>query len=159
MEHITTVNELLTYLNAGNTVEYIFFWRHHQKKGEAISQCCLSNWYPAGFTVEGVMYATTEHYMMAHKARLFDDTAIYHEILMAKTPKEAKTLGREIQRFNGHIWNEHRVDIVVTGNEAKFSQDEPLKDYLLKTGDKVLVEASPYDPVWGTSFLRRLMRL
>ena len=81
MEHITAVNELLAYLNEENTVEYIFFWGHHQKKGEAMSQCCLSNWYPAEFTVEGVMYATSEQYMMANKARLFEDTVIYHKIL------------------------------------------------------------------------------
>lgn len=149
MEHIGTVNELLAYLSEGNAVEYIFFWKHKEKNGEAISQCCLSNWYQAKFTVDGVTYATSEHYMMANKAIVFCDTAIYHKILAAKTPKEAKALGKSIRGFNGVIWNEHRIKIVVRGNEAKFSQNEPLKDYLLKTGDKVLVEASPYDCIWG----------
>jgi ribA/ribD-fused uncharacterized protein len=41
------------------------------------------------------------------------------------------------------------MNIVVRGNVAKFSQDERLREYLLGTGDRVLVEASPVDRIWG----------
>lgn len=146
---MTNIERVLADIHTGKTVEYLFFWGHRQKKDGTISKSCLSNWYPAAFTLEGTRYATTEHYMMAHKAKLFDDMATYHRILAAKTPKEAKALGRAVQGFDDQIWTTHRVDIVVTGNEAKFSQHAPLKDFLLSTGEKVLVEASPYDTIWG----------
>jgi ribA/ribD-fused uncharacterized protein len=37
----------------------------------------------------------------------------------------------------------------VEGNKYKFSQHESLKNYLLQTGDKIIVEASPFDKIWG----------
>ena len=44
---------------------------------------------------------------------------------------------------------ERRFGLVVAGNVAKFGQNPQLRDYLLTTGDRVLVEASPRDQVWG----------
>lgn len=38
---------------------------------------------------------------------------------------------------------------MVAGNLAKFGQHTDLREYLLGTGDRVLVEASPLDRVWG----------
>ena len=32
---------------------------------------------------------------------------------------------------------------------AKFSQNDSLRDKLLQTNDRMLVEDSPYDPYWG----------
>lgn len=46
-------------------------------------------------------------------------------------------------------WEDQREDIVFQGNLAKFTQHPDLRDYLLGTGDRVLVEASPTDRVWG----------
>jgi ribA/ribD-fused uncharacterized protein len=37
----------------------------------------------------------------------------------------------------------------VAGNLAKFGEHRDLRDFLLSTGEKVLVEASPYDRIWG----------
>lgn len=42
-----------------------------------------------------------------------------------------------------------KVDVVVKGNIAKFSQNEKPLDLLLSTDDKILVEDSPKDTVWG----------
>lgn len=60
-----------------------------------------------------------------------------------------KQLGREVKGFDEEIWNSFKVPIVLTGNYYKFSQLEELRKYLLGTGDSLLVEASPYDKVWG----------
>ena len=35
------------------------------------------------------------------------------------------------------------------GNLAKFSQNAELKEFLLNTDNRVLVEASPVDKIWG----------
>ena len=39
--------------------------------------------------------------------------------------------------------------IIRTGNYEKFTQNLDLMNYLVKTDDAVLIEASPYDTVWG----------
>ena len=63
--------------------------------------------------------------------------------------KEIKALGREIRDFDQEKWDERKYPIVLKGNIAKFSQNEPLKEFLLETGGAVLAEASPYDRIWG----------
>ena len=47
------------------------------------------------------------------------------------------------------VWNAHRFDIVCRANFAKFSQHADLKAFLLQTGNRILVEASPVDSIWG----------
>ena len=98
---------------------------------------------------EGVRYPSAEHFMMAEKARLMDDVETLEKILTAEHPAEAKKLGRQVAPFDAKTWNEHKSAVVVYGNVFKFRQHEELKAYLLSTGDKVLVEASPRDRVWG----------
>ncbi len=88
--------------------------------------------------------------MMAEKARLFGDRATLQKILTVQHPRAAKELGREVQDFQPHIWDAQRFEIVVRGNLAKFSQNSSLKQFLIDTGDRVLVEASPVDKIWGT---------
>jgi len=87
--------------------------------------------------------------MMAEKARLFNDKQALEKILAANDPAEAKDLGRTVKGYKEDLWKKHRVDIVVRGNQAKFSQNEKLKAFLKTTGDAVLVEASPHDKIWG----------
>lgn len=129
-------------------LKYIFFWGHTQKDNK-ITKSCFSQWYPCTFVVDGVTYYTAEQYMMAQKALLFQDEKMFDEIMEAKHPKEYQALGRKVRGFNEKIWNEKKGQIVIDGNYAKFSQNKPLKEFLLTTGDRILVEASPYDKVWG----------
>jgi len=144
-----SIYTLLRDIEAGEKVKYLFFWGHQPQKNGAIGQGCLSQWWPVRFEVGGDMYASSEHYMMAEKARLFDDEAIRQQILMANTPAEAKALGRKVQGFDDEVWNRERFGIVVRGNVAKFSQHDDLKQYLKNTKKRILVEASPVDTIWG----------
>ncbi|MCH5187028.1 MAG: NADAR family protein [Oscillospiraceae bacterium] len=141
-------NSVVERYNCGEEIRFIFFWGHSARPGE-IKKSCLSQWYPCSFTQCGVNYYTTEQYMMAQKALLFDDRETYEKIMQADNPKAYKALGREIRGFNEDVWSLHKYGIVLQGNIAKFSQNPGLKDFLLKTGDSVLAEASPYDSVWG----------
>ena len=143
------VGQLIQRAQQGERLRYVFFWGHQAKKNGETGKACFSQWYEAPFTLNDVVYPTAEHYMMAEKARLFDDHATLAKILAAGTPALAKKLGREIQGFDEKRWQARRFDAVVEGNLAKFSQNAALSDYLLTTGDRVLVEASPVDPVWG----------
>ncbi|PYC68055.1 DUF1768 domain-containing protein [Streptomyces tateyamensis] len=144
-----TREELAALTAAGARPKYLFFWGHRPQRDGSIGQGSLSQWWPGAFTVDGVRYATAEHWMMAGKARLFGDAEIVPRILAARTPAEAKELGRLVRGFDEERWAAHRFALVVAGNRAKFGQDPALRDYLLGTGNRVLVEASPLDRVWG----------
>jgi hypothetical protein len=99
--------------------------------------------------VDGVSYPSAEHYMMAAKARLSGDAGAAGKILAAPDPGAAKALGRQVRGFDEQRWAEHRFDVVVAGNMAKFSQHRQLRDFLAGSGSRVIVEASPRDSVWG----------
>ena len=86
---------------------------------------------------------------MAEKARLFGDEEAALKIVGAKNPGEAKKLGRLVSHFNEQIWIDNRFEIVVKANRAKFDQNVELKEFLLNTGERVIVEASPIDRIWG----------
>ena len=129
-------------------MEFIFFWGHTADPG-VINKACFSQWYPCEFEVDGVHYHTTEQYMMAQKALLFGDQEVYEQIMAAEGPQAYKALGRKVRNFVPETWNQEKTNIVLRGNIAKFSQNEELKNFILNTGEKVLVEASPYDDIWG----------
>jgi ribA/ribD-fused uncharacterized protein len=124
--------------------EFTFFWKENDKNG------FLSQWYYSPFQDdENIIYNCSEQYMMYHKAKLFNDDLIADRILHTGIPYEQKKLGRKIKNFNQKIWDEQCDNIVFTGNLLKFSQNPKLKEMLLNTKDTILVEASPYDNIWG----------
>ena len=142
------LENLIKDFNSKKKLKFIFFWGHTQN-GDEITKACFSQWYNCKFVVDGITYHTAEQYMMAQKALLFNDNDIFNKIMNSKHPKEYKELGRKIKNFSDSKWNENKYQIVLKGNIAKFSQNEKLKAFLLNTGTKILVEASPYDKIWG----------
>lgn len=138
-----------TIKNIDNKSKFLFFWGHQKSKDGLITKTCFSQWWESSFTVNGVVYKTAEHWMMAKKAELFGDNEMAIKILAANSPAQAKDLGRQVKNFNESIWNEKRFEIVVEGNFHKFSQNEELKAFLVDTKKRVLVEASPVDKIWG----------
>ncbi|MEV5167948.1 NADAR family protein [Streptomyces werraensis] len=140
---------LIEAVRAGERVKYLHFWGHRPLPDERVGASCLSQWWPSPFTVDGVEYATAEHWMMAAKARLFDDTEGERRVLAAGHPSEAKKAGRLVRGFDEEIWRRERFGIVVEGSVHKFAAHGELRSFLLNTGDRVLVEASPVDRVWG----------
>jgi hypothetical protein len=145
---INDLAALLAAMERGWTPEYVLFWGH-TPKAPGVGRHVLSQWWPARFTVDGDTYVSAEHYMMAEKARLFGDQQTRRAILAATKPGAAKALGRSVFGFDDSHWERHRFDIVVAGSVAKFGQNAELAAYLAETGDKVLVEASPVDRIWG----------
>lgn len=142
---------LLNKINQKESVEFLFFWGHAASKNGSVTKSCFSQWWPATFTVNNISYATAEHWMMAKKAELFQDMEIREKILEAKTPAAAKKLGRQVRNFDSKVWEDNCFDIVCEGNYHKFSQHPELLKFLLNTSDKILVEASPVDKIWGIS--------
>ncbi len=141
--------ELIALNRAGHRVKYLHFWGHQPQRDGSIGAGCLSQWWPAPFTISEQTFVTAEHYMMWRKAVLFGDTAAGDRILDARHPQRAKTLGRQVRGFDDQTWAAHRYAIVVAASVAKFGQHEDLAAYLRGTGNRVLVEASPMDRIWG----------
>ncbi|KZV88237.1 DUF1768-domain-containing protein [Exidia glandulosa HHB12029] len=129
---------------------YVFFYKTKELKAGWASQW----WAERSFTsADGsVEYKTAEHWMMTEKARLFGDEDIRAQILAVSDPNKVKALGRKIANFDEKVWEENRLRIVEEGNELKFRQDDNLREKLLATGDKILVEASPQDRIWGIGY-------
>lgn len=132
--------------------DFLFFWGHQEKHPHSVTKACLSQWYPARFEVNGQTYISAEQYMMAAKAKLFKDQSVYDRILHKTEQGKIKALGRQIKGFDEATWTLHRLDIVFEANLAKFSQNPALKNFLFNTGNRVLVEASPVDFIWGIGF-------
>ncbi|KAG7446794.1 uncharacterized protein BT62DRAFT_931356 [Guyanagaster necrorhizus] len=130
--------------------DHIFFWTPQQPNGWA------SQWYSSPFTLpiiiseetETLTFPTAEHWMMFQKALLFNDITIARRVLTSDVAA-VKALGRKVSNFGDDLWNRERSRIVLEGNLHKFKQNSELKEMLLGTGEKVLVEASPRDRIWG----------
>jgi ribA/ribD-fused uncharacterized protein len=133
----------------GERFHYRCFWGHRARKDGKISDSCFSQWWGCSFVVDGQRYSSAEQFMMAEKARLFDDAATRASILATEDPSFAKKLGRGVNGFDEARWARERFELVTQGNLAKFGQNESLKLHLLSTREEVLVEASPVDAIWG----------
>ncbi|MFN8608131.1 MAG: NADAR family protein [Vulcanimicrobiota bacterium] len=140
---------LRTAVGNGLQPKYLYFWGHRPQRDGSIGKGCFSQWWVQPFVVDKVRYVSAEHYMMAEKARLFGDEDALVKILEAPTPAEAKKFGAQVGGFVEEVWRRHRFEIVVAGNLAKFGQNENIRQFLLATGERVLVEASPVDRIWG----------
>ncbi|SHG48809.1 NADAR family protein [Massilia sp. CF038] len=146
---IRSCDSLLDYLDRGGRPKYLLFWGHSAANEKIVTKACFSQWFGAPFDVDGVSYRTAEHFMMAEKARLFGDAAALAQVLAARSPAQAKAAGRGVLRFDETLWQEKRWEIVVRANVAKFAQHQALAAFLLQTKDRILVEASPVDKIWG----------
>ena len=144
---VNTLEELQSAFRRGRKLRFVFFWKPGSA-GRAGPGCC-SQWQPAPFTLDGQCYVSAEQYMMAEKARFFQDAETFRRILSTSAPQQVKRLGREIRNFNEILWAGCREEIVFQGNLAKFRQNQAFGNFLLGTGNKILAEASPHDRIWG----------
>ena len=125
------------------------FWGHTPAEDGTLTKACFSQWWASDFTFGGIRYCCMEQLMMAGKALAFEDMDTLAQIMAQDDPKVIKHLGRRISPFDEQVWNRVKHSLIVNGNYAKFTQNEELRCFLLATGDSLLVEASPYDTIWG----------
>lgn len=129
-----------------NKSNIIAFYKQHYNYG-AFSQFYKCS---AGIFIYDKMFSYAEAAMMYAKADLFPGNEdIKEKILASSNPIEIKRLGRMVRNFNQEIWDVKKFDIVVANNIAKFKNNPKLLLCLLNTGDSILVEAAPYDNIWG----------
>ena len=108
----------------------------------------FSNFHGRSFMKDNVKYLCSEQYIQAKKAQIFNDDATHYRIMQASSPYEMKRLGNHVSNFVGQVWTKEAEKVALDACFAKFSQNEDLKDILLKTQNKTLAEASP-DQHWG----------
>lgn len=149
---MTSINPFTSYeakkTLTTNRNRYVFFWRPEQDNG------FLSQWYNSPFMYEGKGFTTTEQFMMYKKAELFKDYVMAEAILTfgERHPATHREMGRLVVGFDELTWMNESPMIVRIGNLCKFTQNAELKNMLLNTGDKLIVEASAYDSIWGIGF-------
>ena len=97
----------------------------------------------------GLAYNSCEQFMMASKARVFNDTISLKKIMKEKNPSRIKRLGRKVVGFEIETWDFLKYDIVLSGNRLKFNQNVELRRVLEATKGRMLVEAAENDRVWG----------
>lgn len=119
---------------------YTFFWETHY---------VFSNWHPAPFDMDGNHFSNSEQAFMYYKAKLFGDTKSMEKILKSPDPRTVKKLGREVKGFDSKKWDDNKFQIMYDVNIAKFTQNSKMREKLMLTDGTQLVEASPYDNIWG----------
>lgn len=122
------------------TKEYVFFWSG-----------IYSQWYLADMTdpKTGIKFNCSEQFMMWSKATIFGDKEQAKKILSEKDPRKQKELGRGVKNYKQEIWDMVKYNVVSNATMLKFTQNPKLLAELLLTGDRILVEASPKDTIWG----------
>lgn len=117
-------------------VKYHFFWNGP-----------FSNWYPAKLTYKNYNFDNSEQAFMWEKAMTFQDFETAEKILQTPAPNKSKALGRTVKNYDEVVWNGKRYQIMFDICLAKFTQNEDLRQEILKHSN--YVEASPYDKIWG----------
>ena len=140
---IYTLEWLKEQISYGKEFNYTFFWGAGNFNGY------LSNWYHSNFSYKGERFANCEQFMMAAKARVCGDEETREKIMRTTNPKEIKALGREVKNYDDDLWASERKKAVLLANYLKYTQNAGLGKELINTGNAILVEASPYDKIWG----------
>lgn len=123
------------------TETHIYFWGTF-----------LSNWIPSDLRIiyKSKLFTNSEQLFMYLKAEYFNDWETAEEIVdLGQIPKTAKDLGRKVKGYDEKEWAKVRENMMYTAVMAKFASSLELQEKLLDTGNKILVEGTPMDPVWG----------
>lgn len=147
-----TISDITQKYDNNENQKYDFFWKPYPSEktsATSLDKYCFSQWYMSDFWSIHKTYCCMEQFMMANKAKLFADNEILEKIYNCNEPKKIFSLGRKVKNFDCDVWDKIKYSIVLNGNYYKFTQNEELRNYILSTGDSILVEASPCDAVWG----------
>lgn len=117
----------------------------------------LSNFFMRPFYHKDQYFQCAEQAFMYEKAVFFGDHIRAERILelpinTSNLPLVAKRLGRSVSPYKDELWTPVRDDVMYDVELSKYTDSVDLGDALLGTGDKILVEASPWDRYWGIGF-------
>ena len=138
---VENMNEVPPFLRSGTreTDEVVIF---------ASNKSIFSNLYGCTIKLDEHTYECAEQYIQQSKSLLFNDAATAQKIRSERDPYEIMKLGKSVRNFDKEVWQSKSTDIIRKVNLAKYSQNEQLKDALVKTGTKRLGEATAH-PFFG----------
>lgn len=147
MTNVTLLGDEKTFdlkMKDGTTKKALAFWGNESP---------FSNFYPSEiklfFDLIEYKLNYSEQLFMIMKAVEFNDRNAVIDIINSTNPMQAKSLGRSVKSYDDSKWNKVRYSVMVGTLKEKFSQNDSLKQRLIATGDMILIEASPYDKIWG----------
>jgi len=153
-----------------NDAKYTYFWK---------STSTFSQWHPSKFVYKDITFSSAEQFMMYSKAKMFGAEDVAQKIMdYNETPlikkflngelsdtdicndkgmlrewdayqKAIKDHGREVKNYVDAVWIEKRVPIVSVASREKYDQNPEYKKELMQYAGTKMVEASPYDKIWG----------
>ncbi len=130
-----------TQISTQEKGDYVCFWSKDSP---------FSNHHIAPFTIGSKTYNCVEQYLTAAKAEMFSDHDTAKRVMSTTHPAEQKSLGRTVKGFNNTIWKNAQRTVAKEAIRAKFEQNNTLREKLLSTKKKHLVEASPnWEKTWG----------
>lgn len=121
----------------------IYFYKVNEPYG------CFSNFSPHGIDLQGIHWATVEHYYQAQKFVETADAALIPVIHAAQTPEQAAALGRNRTRQVRSDWEQVKTAVMREAVLKKFLTHTDIQAILISTGDQLIVENSPKDYFWG----------
>ena len=143
---------LIDTVEAGTPLKYVTFWKVDQGEENRV----FSQWFHREpFRINGRKYITAEQYMMSEKALLFNDLEMYQKIMSEPDPKLCKDMGKKVKGFNQKKWDAAFPEILFHGNLGKLQSDIAIVDALLNTENAVLIEASPFDDIYGAGIEKK----
>ena len=122
------------------TTSHVYFWGS-----------VFSNWYPSPFIYKNIKFFNSEAALMYEKASTFNDLSSMAKIIntVDHDPRKVKAIGRKVSPYDDNVWSDVRYQLMIEILLQKFTQIPEMLDILLETGDRVIVEGSPYDVIWG----------
>lgn len=104
---------------------------------------------------------SAEHYYQWRKARYFEDARLAEQIAQTGSPFTVKQLGQQVAGFDPVEWYDEGAaeQAMWSAMRLKYLSSELLTRALLRTGDALLVEASPHDRFWGAGRAQRVVEL
>lgn len=118
----------------------IRFYSTSQEYGE------FSNFAPYPISIRGKKWPSSEHYFQAMK---FKDEKLREAIRRTRSPFQAARLGRNRRSKLRRDWESVKVGVMREAIEAKFMQNEELRELLLGTENAKLIEHTDNDSYWG----------
>ena len=110
-------------------------------------QCgCFSNMSSYAVEIDGKVFMTSEH---AYQYAKFSDTGIQEEIFNARSGYDAKMIALVNKSLTPTDWAERSLKVMESILRKKLAQHPHIKEKLLETGNRDIIESSPTDAFWG----------
>lgn len=135
-----------TTMTENKPLDAVYFWRPTERPYGVFSNWAIT---PFHDPQSDIYFQSTEHYMMYYKAMLMEDPDMAKAIANTPTPKRARELGRKVRNWDEQKWVEHREQVMYDGILLKCRYHPQVAKLLINTNTKVIVEASPFDCIWG----------